>query len=46
MKHMKKWPFIIGMLLTFLLGIWAAKWYFSKSETTEKVSASVLLEQV
>ena len=42
----KTWLTLPALLLTFLLGIWAAHWYFSKTETTEKTSATVILEQV
>ena len=43
---MKKWMVIVGLLVTFLLGVGVAHWYFSKTATVEKVDANVLLEQV
>lgn len=42
----KNWLTILALVLTFLLGIWAANWYFSNQDTTEKIEANVLLEQV
>lgn len=42
----KNWVSILALAVTFLLGVWAADWYFSRQETNEKIEANVLLEQV
>lgn len=36
----------VGFLLMFLLGIWAARWYFLKSMPTETEQSTILLEKV
>lgn len=36
----------IGFLFTFLLGIWAANWYFQKNAPKASEEATVLLEKV
>ncbi len=43
---MKKWLTIIGLILTFVLGMVAARWYFDKAEVTATEDVSVLLEKI
>ncbi len=43
---MKKWLVIVGLLLTFLLGVIVARWYFEIPDVKSTENATVLLEKI
>jgi hypothetical protein len=46
MPATKKYLYILGLLFALALGVWGAKWWYSKNDSNRTVESQVLLEYV